>query len=84
MTAIDWQLDVTEVLLLGLSCVVIVGTGSGKIMPFAMLLLADQTKKRMVIVISPLNGLEEDQVSIIVTFSMKTHLKRPAGSKILD
>ena len=60
----DWQLDVTEAILLGLDCVVIAGTGSGKTMPFAMPLLVDKTKKKMVIVISPLNDLEEDQVSI--------------------
>ena len=55
----DWQLDVTEALLLGLDCVVIAGTGSGKTMPFAMPLLVDKTKIKMVIVISPLNDLEE-------------------------
>lgn len=60
----NWQLDVTEAVLLGLDCVAIAGTGSGKTMPFAMPLLVDRTKKKMVIVISPLNDLEEDQVSI--------------------
>ena len=40
----DWQLDVTEAILLGLDCVVIAGTGSGKTMPFAMPLLVDKTK----------------------------------------
>ena len=64
----DWQLDVTEALLLGLDCVVIAGTGSGKTMPFAMPLLVDKTKKKMVIVISPLNDLEEDQVSVLMFF----------------
>ena len=64
----DWQLDVTEALLLGLDCVVIAGTGSGKTMPFAMPLLVDKTKKKMVVVISPLNDLEEDQVSILMFF----------------
>jgi ATP-dependent helicase YprA (DUF1998 family) len=64
----DWQLNISEALLLGLDCVVFAGTGSGKMMPFAMPLLVDQTKKRMVIVISPLNDLEEDQVSILLFF----------------
>jgi ATP-dependent helicase YprA (DUF1998 family) len=32
----SWQVDVTEALLLGLDCVVIAGTGSGKTMPFGM------------------------------------------------
>jgi ATP-dependent helicase YprA (DUF1998 family) len=57
-----WQLDITEALLLGLDCVAVAGTGSGKTMPFAMPLLVDRTKKKMVLVISPLNDLEEDQV----------------------
>ena len=64
----QWQLDITEGLLLGLDCVAIAGTGSGKMMPFAMPLLVDKTKKRMVIVISPLNDLEEDQVRSIQLF----------------
>jgi ATP-dependent helicase YprA (DUF1998 family) len=71
----DWQLDVTEALLLGLDCVVIAGTGSGKTMPFAMPLLVDKTKKKMVIMISPLNDLEEDQVRVSTCF-VKTHLKK--------
>jgi ATP-dependent helicase YprA (DUF1998 family) len=57
-----WQLDVAEAVLLGLDCVAIAGTGSGKTMPFAMPLLVDRTKKKIVLVISPLNDLEDDQV----------------------
>jgi ATP-dependent helicase YprA (DUF1998 family) len=34
----DWQLDVTEAILLGLDSVVITGTGAGKTMPFMILL----------------------------------------------
>lgn len=63
-----WQLDITEAILLGLDCIAIAGTGSGKTMPFAMPLLVDKTKKQMVIIISPLNDLEEDQVSSIRSF----------------
>jgi hypothetical protein len=44
-------------------------------MPFAMPLLVDKTKKKMVIVISPLNDLEEDQVSIS-TFYCEDSLKQ--------
>jgi ATP-dependent helicase YprA (DUF1998 family) len=62
----SWQLDVTEALLLGLDCVTIAGTGSGKTMQFAMPLLVDRTKKKMVLVISPLNDLEEDQVILFL------------------
>ena len=67
----DWQLNVTEAILLGLDCVVIAGTGSGKTIPFAMPLLVDKTKKKMVIVISPLNDLEEDQVGNYKVFLCK-------------
>lgn len=61
----DWQIDVTEALLLGLDCVAIAGTGAGKTMPFGLPLLMDESKRKMVIVISPLNDLEVEQVSII-------------------
>ncbi|KAI9512673.1 P-loop containing nucleoside triphosphate hydrolase protein [Russula earlei] len=57
----SWQVDVTEALLLGLDCVVIAGTGSGKTMPFGMPLLLDEAKDNMVVVISPLNELEAEQ-----------------------
>ena len=60
-----WQVDVTEALLLGLDCIVIAGTGSRKTMPFGMLLLLDEAKEKMVVVISPLNELEAKQVSIL-------------------
>lgn len=56
----DWQLDVAEALLLGLDCVVTAGTGAGKTMPFIMPLLIHP--KKHVIVISPLDALENDQV----------------------
>ena len=60
----SWQLDVAEALLLGLDCITIAGTGSGKTMQFAMPLLVDRSKKKRVIVISPLNDLEEDQARL--------------------
>ena len=56
----EWQLDVTEAILLGLASVVIAGTGAGKTMPFMMPLLLDDKKK--VIIISPLKILQADQV----------------------
>ena len=67
----DWQVDVTEALLLGLDCIVIAGTGAGKTMPFGMPLLMDKASSKMVIVISPLNDLEAEQVSMIA--SMLSH-----------
>ena len=57
----DWQVDVSEALILGLDSVVIAGTGSGKTMPFMMPLLLDAKKK--IIIISPLKVLQLDQVS---------------------
>lgn len=57
----DWQLNVAEALHLGLDCSVVAGTGAGKTMPFVMPLFAEPTKH--VLIISPLNALEEDQVS---------------------
>ncbi|KAH7903826.1 P-loop containing nucleoside triphosphate hydrolase protein, partial [Hygrophoropsis aurantiaca] len=56
-----WQLDVAEALLLGLDCTVIAGTGAGKTMPFVMPLFVKPDMH--VIIISPLNALEEDQAS---------------------
>ena len=56
----EWQLDVTEAVLLGLDSVVIAGTGAGKTMPFMMPLLLDDKKK--VIIVSPLKILQADQV----------------------
>ena len=44
----EWQMDVTEAILLGLDCIVIAGTGAGKTMPFIMPLLLDETKTKRV------------------------------------
>ncbi|PCH44251.1 hypothetical protein WOLCODRAFT_76312 [Wolfiporia cocos MD-104 SS10] len=59
----DWQLDVTEAILLGLDAIVIAGTGAGKTMPFAIPLLLDEQRNKMILILSPLNELEKDQVS---------------------
>ena len=60
-TPYPWQINVAEAILLGLYCTVIAGTGAGKTMPFIMPLFVQP--QRVVLVISPLNALEEDQVS---------------------
>jgi len=60
----SWQLDGCEALLLGLDCIVIAGSGAGKTMPFIMPLLVDPTKKKVVIVISPVNVPEHDQARV--------------------
>ena len=64
MVAYNWQLDVAEALLLGLDCSVIAGTGAGKTTPFILPLLVET--KKVVVIISPLNSLEEDQVSLSI------------------
>ena len=57
----EWQLDVVEALYLGIDTIVIAGTGAGKTLPFVLshLVIKDKTS----IIISPLNALEENQVS---------------------
>ena len=62
----SWQLDVTEVILLGLDSVVMAGTGAGKTMLFMMPLLLN--KKKRIIIISPLKVLQKDQVSSCLYF----------------
>jgi len=57
----EWQLDVTEAILLGLDSIVIAGTSSGKTIPFMLPLLLDDKKK--VLILSPLKVLQDDQVS---------------------
>ncbi|KAJ7233469.1 hypothetical protein C8J57DRAFT_982741, partial [Mycena rebaudengoi] len=51
----EWQIDVSEALILGLDCIVIAGTGAGKTIPFMMPLL------HFVLIISLLKILQGDQ-----------------------
>ena len=62
----DWQMDITEALLLGRDCIAIAGTGSGKTLPFGMPLLSLGAHDKMVLVLSPLNELEVEQVRSFV------------------
>ncbi|KAJ7260767.1 P-loop containing nucleoside triphosphate hydrolase protein [Mycena rebaudengoi] len=55
----EWQIDVSEALILGLDCIVIAGTGAGKTIPFMMPLLLHREK--FVLIISPLKILQGDQ-----------------------
>jgi len=65
----DWQIDTCKALLLGLDAIVIAGTGASKTYLFAMPLLMDQMCHKIMIVISPLNALEYDQMhAILVIF----------------
>lgn len=66
----DWQVDAAEALLLGLDVVLTAGTGAGKTMPFVMPLLLNKKAKKMVIIISPLNELERDQVRDIGVYHL--------------
>ncbi|KAH9857945.1 P-loop containing nucleoside triphosphate hydrolase protein [Lenzites betulinus] len=56
-----WQLDVAEAFLLGLDCIVIAGTGSGKTIPYLLPLLLPQNAHKTLPVISPLKSLQRDQ-----------------------
>ena len=62
----EWQLDITEAILLGLDSSIIAGTGSGKMIPFMLPLLLDNKKK--VVILSSLKVLQEDQVSSFFIF----------------
>ena len=55
-------MDITEAFLLGRDCIAVAGTGSGKTLPFGMPLLSPDTHGKIVLVLSPLNELEVEQV----------------------
>ena len=57
-----FQLDVAEAMTLGLDSTVIAGTGSGKTLPWAIPLLLDENKDKIVLVISPLKALQTEHV----------------------
>jgi len=59
----SWQLDADESFHLGLDCIILAGTGFGKTLPFVMPLMLDTEK--ILLVISPLNTLEVDQVTYL-------------------
>lgn len=60
------QLDLAECMLLGLDTTSIAGTGWGKTLPFVLPLFAPQSRGRIIIIVSPLNSLEADQVRMHV------------------
>lgn len=59
-----YQQDCAEAFLLGLDTGLICPTGSGKTEAFVLPLLADPKKKSKIIVVSPLNALQIDQVRL--------------------
>lgn len=56
------QLDLAECMLLGVDAVTIAGAGWGKTLPFVLPLFVPASNGKLVIIISPLNALENDQV----------------------
>lgn len=58
----DWQLDISEAIVLGLDSILIAGTGAGKTYPMIMAQLLPENKEKFTLIISPLNALQEDQV----------------------
>jgi superfamily II DNA/RNA helicase len=73
----DWQLDVAEALILGQDCIAIAGTGSGKTMPFGMPLMHPDYQDRIVLVLSPLNELEVEQVRTFPHLRCFWHILMP-------
>lgn len=65
-----WQLDAAEAFFLGLDCVIIAGTGSGKSLPFVMPSMLEINVQKVLVVLSPLNALEVDQAGEFNTFIM--------------
>jgi len=63
LTPYPEQLDLAECLLLGLDCTAIAPTGWGKTLPFALPFFSGLFKKKLIIIQSPLNILEEDQAA---------------------
>ena len=53
-------MDIAEGLLLGVDCELIAPTGAGKTIPFALPIF--YAPKKTIVIISPLNALEKDQV----------------------
>jgi ATP-dependent helicase YprA (DUF1998 family) len=58
----QWQLDVAEAIHLLMHVVVIAPTGAGKTIPFILPLLIEGAEHGMVLIISPLQELQNDQV----------------------
>lgn len=79
-TPYDWQVDIAEALLLGMDSVLIAGTGAGKTLPFIMPLFVDDSQSKRVIIISPLNELERDQVSRCWSFLTLLFMFRMLGT----
>ncbi|KIJ30142.1 hypothetical protein M422DRAFT_268388 [Sphaerobolus stellatus SS14] len=57
----EWQLDDGEAVSLGLDTILVAGSGAGKTLPFVMPLLANKGPRKKILIISPLNVLQEDQ-----------------------
>ena len=70
-TVHDYQLSAVSAMLKGIDSSIILGTGSGKSLCYALAALASRdkaSKRKMVVVISPLIALMKDQVYILCKF----------------
>jgi hypothetical protein len=65
-----YQEDVAEAFYLGLDVSYLAGTGFGKTLPFVMPLFLDKSERSTVIIISPLNALERDQVRVMSCYTL--------------
>lgn len=59
----EYQVDVGEAQELCLDCILRAGTGAGKTLTFIMKLVHRMQENKMVLIMSPLNELQRDQVS---------------------
>ena len=66
-TSYSWQLNTAEAIILGLNCVIFAGTSAGKTIPFVLPLFVHDSQDKLVIIISPLNALETEQVKFSFT-----------------
>ncbi|CDO71971.1 hypothetical protein BN946_scf184943.g5 [Trametes cinnabarina] len=62
LTPYPEQLNLAECMLLGLDATSIAGTGWGKTLPFVLPLFSPLSRGKIMIIVSPLNSLEADQV----------------------
>ena len=62
LTPKEQQLDLAECMLLGLDAASIAGTGWGKTLSFVLPLFVPESEGKIVVIVSPLNALETDQV----------------------
>lgn len=84
ISAWDWQLDIGEALHLGVDVEAINRTGSGKTLPMVLQHFIPGNEKKVTVIISPLNVLEEDQVRKFLIYFQCFHIDLcPVGCSLL-